>query len=883
VSRSSRGAAPHNLGPVRAAAKATVELDDAGDTPILREYRTVKERVPGAVVLARLGDFYEMFGEDAEIAAPLLGLALTGRSFGGAGRVPMCGVPHHAVAQHIRRLLESGRRVAVWDQVGEPSRDRLVTREVTRVLSPGMVVEDELLDPSSVSRCVAIAAQPGRVGLAAFDASTGELQLTEVKGGSDSQALIDEFTRLDAAELLIAEDCELPAGVAIGAVRTALPASLFDVRAADRRLLEVTGVATVETLDLDDLPAARSAAGAVLAYCERSRLALPPGFVRITVRRAQTTMRLDVQTRRSLELVSALSESGSSLLSVLDHCRTAMGARLLRSRLQEPLIDTAAINARLDAVEALAGAVQVRHELAGLLGRAGDLERLTTRCLQGIATPRDLGAVRAACQVMPSVRDAVADVDAVEVAAARAACVAPAAVLDRLNQVLVDEPPASARDGGAIRRGADPELDAMHDAAGDARAFIAGLEEHERRRSGIRSLRVGYNRVFGYYLEVSHAHRDSVPADYVRKQTLVGAERYITADLKEQEAIVLHARERAIAREQRLLEQAMALVNEHAPQLYAAASALATLDVAQSMARVAMDERWVRPDVDGSDVVDIDGGRHTLVERALGGGRFVPNDCRFDDAERIVVLTGPNMAGKSTYLRQVALIVLLAQVGSFVPAARAHIGVCDRIFTRVGAHDDLSGGMSTFMVEMAETAAILRQATRRSLVILDEIGRGTSTYDGLSIAQAVIEHIHDAPHLNCRTLFATHYHELTALAGRLPRVRNARVEVVEEGDHVVFLHRIIPGGADRSYGLHVAKLAGVPAGVLARARDVLTDLEKSRPLALRTEEGANQLTLAIATPVAHPVMEELAGLDVDTLTPIAALNKLAELRDRASA
>jgi DNA mismatch repair protein MutS len=449
--------------------------------------------------------------------------------------------------------------------------------------------------------------------------------------------------------------------------------------------------------------------------------------------------------------------------------------------------------------------------------------------------------------------------------------------------VLVDEPPGTARDGGAIREGADAELDSLHAAGGDARTFIATLEARERERTGIRSLKVGYNRVFGYYIEVPNAHAGSVPDDYVRKQTLVGCERYITPQLKEQETVVLHARERALAREAELLRDCARQVAESAQPLLAAAAAVAALDVAQSLACVAGEEGWARPEVDGSVVLEVVAGRHPLVERSLPAGAFVPNDIRLDgDGEQVVILTGPNMAGKSTYLRQAALIVLLAQVGSFVPAEAARIGVCDRIFTRVGAHDDLAAGLSTFMVEMAETAAILNAATPRSLVILDEIGRGTSTYDGLSIAQAVVEHIHDAPHLRCRTLFATHYHELTALAERLPRARNARVEVVEEGDHVTFLHRIVEGGADRSYGIHVARLAGVPGSVLVRARQLLADLEAQRPLG-PAATVADQLALPLPAPVLHPVVEELQQLDLDGLSPLAALNKLAEWRERLRA
>jgi DNA mismatch repair protein MutS len=521
--------------------------------------------------------------------------------------------------------------------------------------------------------------------------------------------------------------------------------------------------------------------------------------------------------------------------------------------------------------------------LREVLRHVADLERLTARCVQGIATPRDLGLIRDTLGRLSDVHGALEGLAAGELVSLRARCSEPPGLRERLAALLVDSPPASAREGGSIRAGADPELDSLLAASSDARTFIAGLEDAERRRTGIRSLRVGYNRVFGYYIEVPNAHGASVPDSYVRKQTLVGAERYITADLKEHESIVLHARERSVAREVELLEGAAALVAGEATALLACAGALAELDVAQSLARAAVEHRWTRPALDGSADLEVEDGRHPLVEASLGPGRFVPNDCRLGSEQRILVLTGPNMAGKSTYLRQVASIVLLAQVGSFVPARRARVGLCDRIFTRVGAHDDLSGGMSTFMVEMSETAAILRQASGRSLVVLDEIGRGTSTYDGLSIAQAVVEHIHDAPHLSCRTLFATHFHELTALAGRLPRVVNARIEVVEEGDHVTFLHRIAPGGADRSYGVHVAKLAGVPSSVLLRARQILAELQRVRPLAPADGAGgsADQMALPIPVERAPGVVEELAGLDVDTLTPIAALNKLADLHRQA--
>ncbi|HXZ98950.1 MAG TPA: DNA mismatch repair protein MutS [Candidatus Binatia bacterium] len=878
MSTRTRATPPHRLAESAPVREPTIELDDAGNTPILREYRAVKAQHPDALVLARLGDFYELFGHDAELAAPLLEVTLTGRGFGSAGRLPMCGVPHHAAAGYVRKLLDAGHRVVLWDQVGEVIEGRLVRREVTRILSPGTAVDADLLEATRVARLVALQAGEARVGVAALDLAGGELTLVEVPGGLDSAALRDELARLDVAELLLAEPLVAPEGFAPGATRSGLPTAFFDPGRAQDRLRAVTGAATLTGLGVDGMAAAIRAAGAVLAYCERSRVLLEPGAIRVSPRRPGEVMMLDAPTLRTLELLRPLG-SGPSLAGLLDRTRTPMGSRLLRRRLREPLTDLLAIDRRLDSVAALVADRPRRHELGHALASVRDLERLVGRAVQGLATPRDLGAIRDAGAVLPRLASMLEGLPG-ELAGLGQTAIPPAIVSDRLGQLLVDDPPPSGREGGFIREGADSELDGLHASAAEARDFIGGLEARERERTGIRSLRVGYNRVFGYYLEVPHAHRDAVPGDYLRKQTLVGAERYITPQLKDHETVVLHARERAVARELELLNQCSRLVTDHAAPLLACAEAVAIADVAQSLGGLADEERWVRPTVDGSTVTDIVEGRHPLVERALGHGAFVANDTALDAAQRIVILTGPNMAGKSTYLRQVALITLLAQVGSFVPARRARIGVCDRIFTRVGAQDDLSAGLSTFMVEMAETAAILRQATQRSLLVLDEIGRGTSTYDGLSIAQALVEHLHDSPRLGCRTLFATHYHELTALADRLPGVANARVEVVEEGETVTFLHRIRPGGADRSYGIQVARLAGLPASVLARAREILGELERRRPLE-GEGPGPAQLDLGFMATPAHPVLDELAGLDLDGLTPRQALSKLAELQERA--
>ena len=892
--RAGAATAPHAGPPARREATPTIDLEAAGSTPILREYRAVKEQHPDAVVMARLGDFFEMFGEDAERAAPVLGVALTGRGFGNAGRLPMCGVPHHSATGYVRRLLQAGMRVVLWDQVeGSPidAGSKLVRREVTRVLSPGTLLDEAYLEPAQQVRCVALAALPGRVGIAALDASTGDLQLAELPGGLGTEALAEELVRLATGELLVPEGVDVPDALAPGVPRTTLPAAGFDSRRGAARLLELGGLGTLRGLGADRLGAAQAAAAALIAYCERSRIELASGFIRVVERPVGSLMRLDAPTRRNLELTGSLSGDHGGLAALVDRTRTPMGARRLRSRLLEPMTDPTAIAADLEAVAALVGDRRVREQLRTALRGVRDLERLTGRCVQRLASPRDLGALAGGLTALEGVRLAVSGLDAVpaRLAAAAAGCVSPQGLAERLQATLVDDPPASAREGGAVREGSDPQLDSLLAAGAEARGYIASLEERERLRSGIRSLKVGYNRVFGYYLEVPNAHREAVPEDYVRKQTLVGAERYITDQLRRQEAVVLSTRERSVAREAEVLAELVDAVCAQAPAITAAARAVAVLDLAQSLAEAADEHGWTRPEVDASTRLVIEAGRHPIVERSLEPGAFVPNDCVLCGRERcgadaagaatVLLLTGPNMAGKSTYLRQVALIVLLAQVGSFVPARRALIGVCDRIFTRVGAQDDLAAGLSTFMVEMTETAAILHQATSRSLVVLDEIGRGTSTYDGLSIAQAVAEHLHDAPHLGCRTLFATHYHELTALAARLPGVRNARVEVVEEGETVTFLHRIVEGGADRSYGIHVARLAGIPTAVVQRARALLGELEAGRPLGPAARSAA-QLALPLEAAAAHPVVEELGRMDVDGLTPLEALNKLAEWRAR---
>ena len=817
------------------------------DTPALRQYREAKAAHPDSILLFRMGDFYEIFFEDAQAAAPIMGVTLTSRPMGKTGRAPMCGVPHHSWQGYVGKLLRGGRSVVICEQMEAPSGKGVIKREVTRVLTPGTVVEEAYLEPGRSNYLVAAWTQGGWAGLAACEVSAGELLLCQLP----AERLPAELERLAPAELLT------PPGV---------EAFRFDPERGRRRLQELLGVAHPAAVGAEEAPLALGAAGVVLDHLRQGQVRVEPGLFRVRTYSPEATMQLDPATVRNLEL--------PALLKLVDRTSGAIGARRLRAWLSAPLRDVEAIELRLGAVAELAGGPAFRERLRAALREVGDLERLVGRAGQGISSPRELVALRRSLEALPAVSEVLLEAGALALRTLAVRVQAAPDLAGLLARALVDDPPATAREPGAVRAGYDAALDGIRDASRTAREYIAALESSERERTGIRGLRVGYNRVFGYYIEVSHAQAGAVPADYVRKQTLTGAERYITPEMKEQEAVVLNAQHDALAREQEVLRDLCDQVAASAEPLLSTAEALGDLDALAALAETASALGWVRPEVSAGLELRINGGRHAVVEAALPAGSFVANDVELDpDGQQVVVLTGPNMAGKSTYLRQVALIVLLAQCGSFVPADRARIGLADRVFTRVGAHDDLSSGMSTFMVEMTEAANILNHAGRSSLVILDEVGRGTSTYDGISIAQALVEHIHDR--VGCRTLFATHYHELTALADHLPRVCNQRVEVVEEGDRVRFLHRVVPGGADRSYGIHVAALAGLPPSVIARARQVLGELERHRPL----EPPAQQLGLPLeAAP--DPVAAALGELDLDQLTPIEALQKLYEMRSR---
>jgi DNA mismatch repair protein MutS len=870
-------------------------------TPMMRQYLAVKATVPDAILFFRLGDFYEMFFEDARVASEALQITLTARAKGD-DKVPMCGVPYHAARGYVAKLLEKGWKVAICDQMEAPGRTGIVRREVTRVITPGMVLDDQVLDPRQASFLGAVALGPAGGGLALLDASTGDLRCGEV---GDDVRLVEELRRAGVRELI------LPAGADPGRAQAlqravGVPTARRDDAEFERgaeRLRRHLGVPSLDGFGVGDLHLGLGAAAAALAYLADTQRAEPRHVDRISRLRTEDVLLLDEATRANLELERTLggARRKGSLLFLLDRTVTAAGGRRLAEWLRYPLSDLAAIAARHDAVEELAGRSVVREDLAAALRPVADLERLLSRLVLGQGNARDLRALAGALLALPALADLVAARQAALLSAAAGALRGLEELAAHLDRAVAQEPPPALSEGGLIRRGYSPELDAIVAIAEDARGTIAALEARERQRTGIGSLKVRYNRVFGYYLEVTRPNLHLVPKDWERRQTTVGGERFATAELKQFEETVLGAEERRFEVETRLFEELRSVVVSAAPRIRSAAEAAASVDVLGSLARLAAERGYVRPVVDDSEDLEIEDGRHPVVEALLpeGPAAFVPNDVRVssrgapgcEQHGALLVVTGPNMAGKSTVLRQVALAVILAQMGGFVPARRARIGRVDRVFTRVGASDDLAGGRSTFMVEMTETAAILHNASRRSLVVLDEIGRGTSTFDGVSIAWAVAEHLHDA--VGCRTLFATHYHELQDLARERPAVRNLTVAVREVDDRVVFLRKLVAGGASRSYGIEVAKLAGLPGEVVARAREILRNLES-----LEVDEAGHaalargrrrrvpqpQLGLfAPATPVdpaAEAVLRELRGLDPDALTPLDALKLIAAWRGR---
>ena len=865
------------------------------DTPIRRQYLDLKRKYPDCILFFRLGDFFETFDADAELIARELDVVLTSRPIGKDNRIPMAGVPHHAAEGYIARLIEKGYRVALADQIGSETVNGLVPREVRRVITPGTVVEPGMLEAGRPNYLAAVIGysllvndepitnnpQPiTSVGFAYCDITTGEFWVTQLDSAIELER---EMARVQPREVLQPESATQhsksthPITNNQQPLLTPYPAYRFELSNARQTLLDQFKVSTLQGFGLEDKPFALRAAGAILAYLRETQPAALQQMNDLRVYSTAHFMGLDAVTRRNLELTegSRSRNKHGSLLSILDKTMTPMGARLMRTWVSQPLLEQQAIEERLARVDALFNDAMLRTQLRDALKNMPDLERLTGRVTSGIAKPKDLLSLKAACEQVKEIGDWRLEIAPVQSLISNLQSLSP--VIELITSAIKEEPDDDAlTKGGFVKPGFSEELDSIHLSSREAKTWVANLERVERERTGITSLKVGFNKVFGYYIEITHAKKELAPDDYIRKQTLTNAERYITPQLKEYETLILNADERTAELEARLLTEINAVIGSHAKHLMNAAHTIARLDVAAALAEVATRNNYVRSQFNAENKIEITAGRHPVIEQLLSEVPFTPNDTCLDADARIHVITGPNMSGKSTTMRQVALIVLMAQIGSYVPAQYANLSCVDRIFTRIGAQDELTAGQSTFMVEMVETANILRHCTPRSLVILDEIGRGTSTYDGLAIAWSVIEFLHNHPERRAMTLFATHYHELIQLAETLPHVRNFNVAVSDENDNVVFLHKVIEGGADKSYGVHVAQLAGLPPAVVHRAQDVLKGLEAGsrEPRAQSIEQPAQIPMFAESS----PALEKLKTMDPNAMSPLEALTVLFELK-----
>ncbi len=842
-------------------------------TPLRQQYLEIKQEYPDAIVFFRLGDFYETFDDDARKTADALDIVLTSRPVAKGVRVPMAGIPFHAVDNYLGRLIEKGYHVAICEQVGDQPDKGLFPREVIRVVTPGTVVEPNLLPSGRNNYLACHFLQDGKAGLAYVDISTGELAATELSGSNVEVLLRAELERLSPAEILISDTSD---GKEVPEFNlTRIPNWYFEPGRAQELIKTQFRVSNLEGLGLKTYPLAVRATGALLKFLKETQKGLLEIELSFSTYSLSDFMVLDAETRRNLELTETLRDGKTewSLLGILDKTQTPMGKRLLRSWVNKPLLDIEQINQRLDAVAYFYDRGVERKQIAELLKQLHDLERLVTRLVNGSARPNDLVALREDLGTLPGL---------IHLLESDQSALIPVLEgwrtyeneLDLLERAISDEPPATLNTIGLIREGFSQELDQVVSSSRHAREWINSLESSERQRTGLKTLRVGFNKVFGYYLEISRGLADKAPEEYIRKQTLVNSERFITPELKEYESLVLNAETQIHEIEVKVFQQVVAQLAKSSQELLETARCIARLDCLLSLAEVAALNKFSRPILKQDKGISILAGRHPVVEQLTMRNRYIANDTVFEDGEIIRLITGPNMSGKSTFLRQVVLIVLMAQIGSFVPADQAEIGLVDRVFTRIGAQDAIHQGQSTFMVEMLETANILNNATPRSLLILDEIGRGTSTYDGLSIAWAIIEYLHSHPKLKPFTLFATHYHELTELAELFPGVRNYNVAVTEADEQVIFLHKIVPGAADRSYGIHVAQMAGLPAPVIARANEILKQLEASSGTTLpENKEEKEQLRLF---PENNPLMDAFNKLDLESLTPIQALNKLYE-------
>ena len=862
-------------------------------TPMMRQYFKIKEQYTDALLFYRLGDFYEMFFDDAKTASRELELVLTGRDCGQEERAPMCGIPFHAAETYIARLVAKGYKVAVCEQTEDPSQAKgIVTRDVIRVITPGTVTESIMLDEEKNNYLASVYLDVNAAGMCFCDVSTGELYVSTEVGGSLTDKIINSLARFSPAELLCNDS--LPADKTIRTYISRKSDILASVRNEDsyldsRQVAENHFGRTVGEMGLEDSPETVKALGGLLTYLFATQKNSLANINEIKVYNDEKYLSLGAVTRRNLELTETerRREKKGSLLWVLDKTRTAMGKRLLRSWVEQPLINLSGIIYRQNAVEELFELTQLRTELSDALQGINDLERITTRVVYGSANAKELRSLYATATALPVIKEMLGEFRS---SMLKDTCER----LDTLDEIkelieasIVEDPPFSVREGNMIRDGYCQELDELRTIVNGGKDFLSKIEIEEQEKTGIKKLKIGYNRVFGYYIEVLNSFKEYVPEHYIRKQTLSNCERYITPELKELESKVLGAQERITKLEYELFSDIRERIADAQFRLRNTASALATLDALCSLAKVAQNNNYVRPEVNMGDVIEIKDGRHPVVEKFLDDAPFVPNDTLLDgDENRAAIITGPNMAGKSTYMRQTAIIVLMAQIGSFVPARKATIGIVDSIFTRVGASDDLVGGQSTFMTEMSEVSGILANATNKSLIILDEIGRGTSTYDGMSIARAVLEYVSDKKKIGAKTLFATHYHELTELEGSLPGVKNYNTSVKKRGDDITFLRRIVRGAADGSYGIEVAKLSGIPGSVVSRARVILKELEENGAVTtvvkseIREQPQEDTLQFGMFSGANNELLDEIKELDVNTLTPIEALQKLYEIKKR---
>ena len=851
-------------------------------SPGRRQILELRAQYPDSLLLIRMGDFYEAFDDDAQTLSKVLGIALTSRESGAGGKAPLAGIPHHSLDNHLGTLVAAGLKIAIAEQTSDPAKSRgLVERAVVRVVTPGTVIEPALLNQSSNNYLAAAVTDNGRSGLAYVDISTSEFVTIELA----SSDLPDEIARLSPAELITdSESQDLICSVEDSAITVrALDESRLDTALSKARLKEHFKVKSLEAFGCEELPLALVAASSVLDFVADTQFGAIPQLTSLKTESTSSYMKLDQKALHDLEVFTSSTGKANAptLYRTLNFSKTAMGARTLRAWLTRPLLDADVIQRRQEIVAAFFEDQSVRSRVQGLLNNVSDLERLTNRVRTSTATPRDLASLRTGLSVIPDLVNSLPE-SVNPGGAVIGRLFSSSEAVDLLRVAIPDEPSVTVGEGSAIREGFNQELDEARSLSGDARSSIAAMEASHRESTGIKNLKIGYNRVFGYYLEVSKANTHLIPDTFERRQTLVNGERFITPKLKELESKILTARDRISELERDIFRRVCAEISLHSDRIMETARVIGVLDALVSMSQAAACHGWIRPLVDDETELEIEGGRHPVVESSLGPGRFVPNDLALSNEKlQVMIITGPNMSGKSTYIRQAGVLVLLAQVGSFIPASKARIGVVDRIFTRAGLSDDISGGQSTFMVEMVETASILNQATSRSLAVMDEIGRGTSTYDGLAIARSVAEHIHNSPKLGCKTLFATHYHEMTELADQLPRAHNLQVAVAEENGEVVFLHQIVPGGADRSYGVHVARLAGMPVSVISRAWDLLNELENGfNP---SSKSSGFQLQMSLKEPQAHSeTLEELKEIDIANMTPIEAMNALFRLQEKAN-